>query len=108
MTEDKYAKLPKLQQTNLGSSLKKIDDLTIAYNTIVDKRNVLITALQRIEYNQIDRQIIDFYKSISAFGLSDGEWKSIVIKGVRETIAALDKKMSSIEFELTEIIKHTK
>lgn len=107
MTEqkEKYKKKLKINETHFAAALNKIEALQVEYDTVVEKRNLITEALRRVDYNQWDKQIIEFHKSVSAYGISDGEWKLIIKRGLEDLIYHLDKQLCRIGDELSAIIK---
>lgn len=103
--EEKYRKLPRLEETEFGRRLENIKKLQEEYNSVVDYRNQLSSVLKKVsEYNQFDRQIIDFQKSVSSTELSDGVWKLAIISGLNVIMKDLDKKIVEVDLQLSQII----
>lgn len=85
--------------------LEKLKKLQDDHATATHKRNLVNDVLKKAEsFNQFDREIIIFQKSLSGYGLSEGEWKMIIITGLKVTIKNLDEKIQEIEIQLRQLI----
>lgn len=103
-SEEKYPQAAKLAETNFGPRLEKIKRIQEAYDKAVEKRNQISVMLQKVDWNQLDRQIVELSQAISSYGLSDSDWKTVVKKGLETVLLELDVTLSRLTQNLIGVI----
>jgi hypothetical protein len=104
-TDKKFPKKEHLVTTVLGGRIKAIQTLQADHENLTKDFNRFREVLQKLEWNQLDSAIVAFHKSVSAYGLTDGEWKSIIQIGLEEILKQLHKNAEGIEELITQKLK---
>lgn len=86
-----------LDESPLASVFKKLDHFKHQYNDTVIKRNQYSEVLTKLDkHNQLDKAIIDFQRSVGAYGISTAEWKLFMIKGLDGRISELESRLEAL------------